>query len=84
MTHADNDITLKTIMDHLQESQVKNDSRFMRLEDRFDHMEDRMDRMERNLTRQIDAIDQRLDDIEIEMLPKRVAKLEEEVFGKAV
>ncbi len=35
-----------------------------------------MDRMERNLTAQIDGIDKRLDEIEIENMPKRVTALE--------
>jgi hypothetical protein len=39
----------------------------------------RIDRAERNLTFQIDAVDQRLDAIEIENLPKRVTRLEKVV-----
>jgi hypothetical protein len=36
----------------------------------------RVDRMEANLTQQIDGIDKRLDAIEFQKLPMRVAKLE--------
>jgi uncharacterized protein Yka (UPF0111/DUF47 family) len=51
-------------------------ARMDRLEKRMDRLEEKIDRVERNLTNQIDAIDQRLDAIEIELLPKRVARLE--------
>ncbi len=43
---------------------------------RMDRLENKVDRMHVNLSGQIDAIDKRLDAVEIEFLPKRVAKLE--------
>ncbi len=87
MPDQDNGITLKTVLDHMQNMQRvltqeirEGDERLARridgLETRMGGVENHIDRMERNLTRQIDAIDKRLDAIEIEKLPKRVTKLE--------
>jgi len=42
-------------------------------------IETKMDRMHVNLSGQIGALDERLDSVEIEFLPKRVAKLEKVV-----
>jgi hypothetical protein len=47
-----------------------------KLTQRIDRLDARIDRLEANLTRQIDGIDKRLDAIEIEHLPKRVARIE--------
>lgn len=63
------EITLGTIMEHLQALE-------MRMNKRFDNVDGRIDRLERNLTRQIEAIDKRLDAVEIEQLPKRVSRIE--------
>lgn len=84
------DITLKTILEHLQAFRVdittqlhtmenRMTQRMDGLEHRVDSLEVRIDRMDRNLSRQIDAIDKRLDAIEIEEVPKRVRRIEEHV-----
>jgi DNA-binding FrmR family transcriptional regulator len=83
----DEDITLKTVLDHIQgiqrshrrdiqESEERMTRRLDRMEGRLERIERRIDRMEANLTCQIDAIDKRLDAIEIEKLPQKVKKLE--------
>ncbi|MDD5751803.1 MAG: hypothetical protein PHS73_04780, partial [Candidatus Peribacteraceae bacterium] len=83
MPESDDGITLKAVLDHMQNMQrvlmaeiAKLGSRVGGLETRMDTFETHMDRMEANLTRQIDAIDKRLDEIEIEKLPSRVRTLE--------
>lgn len=87
MPDQDNDITLKTVLDHIQgmqqshrhdiqESEERMTRRLDRMEGRLERIERRIDRMEVNLTAQIDGIDKRLDGIEIEKLPERVTKLE--------
>ncbi len=63
------DITLKDVISHLQAME-------QRLTNNDARLEKQIERVERNLTAQIDAIDQRLDAIEIEKLPKRMKKLE--------
>lgn len=80
MADQDDDITLKTVLEHIQNMQrtftlshqeLKKEIRSV--ERRLGH---RIDLVEANLTTQIDAIDKRLDTIEIEKLPQRVTKLE--------
>ncbi|MDD4628671.1 MAG: hypothetical protein PHE68_04755 [Candidatus Peribacteraceae bacterium] len=62
-------VTPTVLLQHMQGME-------QRLTSRMDGLGNKMDRMHVNLSAQIDAIDQRLDVIEIENLPKRVAKLE--------
>ena len=80
MPKQDDGITLKTILDHMQNMQrvlmAEIQGVEKRLTIRIDRMEARIDKMDVNLTAQIDAIDKRLDAIEIEKLPDRVKKLE--------
>jgi hypothetical protein len=83
MPDHDDGITLKTILDHMQNMQrtllneiAKLGSRVGGVEIRMDRLETRIDRMETNLTAQIDGIDKRLDAIEIETLPQRVKAIE--------
>ncbi len=78
----DQDITPAILLRHMQamESRImerfgKVDARFAQVDARFAKLEHRMD----VLTTGVDNIDKRLDDIEIELLPKRVAALEEAV-----
>jgi hypothetical protein len=84
------DITLKDVISHMQGMELRLTKRIddgdAKLAKRIDSVEvglsglsRQIDRVERNLTGQIDAIDQRLDAIEIESLPKRVKKLERTV-----
>ena len=79
------DITLRDILLHMQgmEKRLTDrmdgfdarmdgfDARMGGFDSRMGGLEQRIDRMERNLTRQIQAIDERLDALEIETLPKR-------------
>ena len=65
-------ITLGMIMSHMQAMEVW---LTWRIDSVGRSLTARMDRLEGNLTGQIDAIDKRLDAIEIEMPPKRVAAL---------
>lgn len=76
-------ITLSIILEHLRAFETRMlgklqavDGRMGLLESRIDKLGNRMDRMECNLTAQIDAIDKRLDEVEIEYLPKRVSRIE--------
>lgn len=73
----ESDITLGTILEHLRAFEGRMLNRFTDLEGRMNSLEQRVDRMDRNLTRQINAIDQRLDAVEIEQLPKRVTRIEQ-------
>lgn len=77
---ADDGITLKMVMEHMEHRDkrlmehmqiVMNELRDLRKE-----MNSRFTSLERRLTMQIDAIDQRLDAVEIENLPKRVRRIE--------
>ena len=63
------DITLKAVLDHI----VAMEGRLMM---RIEGVERELRSGFANLSHQIDAIDQRLDDIEIEGLPRRVKELE--------
>lgn len=67
-------ITLLTIVRHLQtvkqELLQKIDGVKRELSQKMDVLEAKVDRHYRNLTTQIDGIDQRLDEIEVERLPK--------------
>ena len=95
-TMAD-EITLKTVLDHIAAMEQRLSGRFggvesnlsgveksiVELSGRVEGVEGRLARVEKklqlvevNLSRQIDGIDRRLDEIEIEQLPKRVTALE--------
>jgi hypothetical protein len=80
MADQDDGITLKVVLDQMQSMHNVVLQEIRRLDVKIDQVEKRLgariDRVEANLTRQIDAIDKRLDAIEIEQLPARVAKLE--------
>lgn len=91
MTHSDEPITLKVILDHMHaiKYELKHDIQTLRIEltdkingvgARVDRLENRLERVALNLSAQIAAIDDRLDKVEIEDLPKRVRKLEKAVF----
>lgn len=83
MAWDDSEITPAILLQHMQAmrfeltTQIKNLD--MKTTASEKHLTERIDRLDRNLTRQIDAIDQRLDAIEIEMLPKRVQALEQAI-----
>ena len=77
------DITPGILLTHMRGMEQRLVQRIDKLEGRIDGMEQgignlthRIDRLDINLTRQIGAIDRRLDTIEIESLPRRVAVLE--------
>ncbi len=76
----------RRIMQYMGERFSQVDSRFSRMEARFDEIEVRLSKLARQvslLSVQIGDMDQRLDEIEIELFPKRVVKLEEVVgIGK--
>jgi hypothetical protein len=76
---AENDITLGTVMQHMQHLHGIVLAHFDRLEAKFDQLETKVDRNHINLSSQIEAIDKRLDSIEIEALPRRVTVLEKKV-----
>lgn len=87
-------ITLKMLLDHQRAMRaefmhdqktmlIQMDRRFDEFSRRMDESDKRTDRMQRNLTGQLDMIDERLNSVEIEYLPKRVTKLEEAVFASA-
>lgn len=63
------EITLNTVLEHLSSME-------QRLSGRISDVSSEMRAMEKRLLVQIDAIDERLDEIEIETLPKRVLQLE--------
>ena len=89
---ADNDITLGTIMEHMRGMEQRVTSRIQDVHEdlskRMDGLDakltGRLDRLERNLTSQIDAIDKRLDAMEVEHLPKRVARIERHLDLSAI
>lgn len=79
----DDDVTPKMLLDHMrgmEERLFKKISEEIRtVHQRIDRLEVHVDRIEKKLTlisTQIENIDQRLDTIEIENLPHRVAALE--------
>lgn len=63
------EITLNTVLEHLSSME-------QRLSGCISDVSSEMRAMEKRLLVQIDAIDERLDDIEIETLPKRVIQIE--------
>lgn len=77
---ADDGITLKMVMEHMQHQgqilmdEIKNVRQEMG--EGFRRVYSDMQKMEHRLVIQIDAIDQRLDAIEIENIPKRMCKVE--------
>jgi hypothetical protein len=81
---ADDNITLKTVLDHMQNMQTVltqeirqgDQSLARRIDDLDKRLSTRIDHLQANLTTQIDGIDKRLDEMEIQKLPNRVAKLE--------
>jgi hypothetical protein len=70
------DISLKTVLDHLSAMEQRLAGRFDTVEKRFGQVDQKLQVVEANLTRQIDGIDRRLDEMEIQKLPSRVAALE--------
>jgi predicted nucleic acid-binding Zn-ribbon protein len=82
---ADDGITLQTVLEHMQNmqqtlsGQIREIRETMATKTDLQHLEVKVDRNHASLTQQIDALDQRLDAIEIENLPKRVTKLEQVV-----
>ena len=70
------DVTLKTVLDTLAAMEQRMSLRFDGANEQMTGLERKIQGNETKLSRQIDAIDSRLDDIEIETLPNRVAKLE--------
>ena len=77
------EITLKTVLDHMtaMEQRLSGrfngvDARLSAIEGRLGGIEQKLSHAEAKLSWQIDAIDKRLDGIEIEKLPKRIARLE--------
>jgi predicted nuclease with TOPRIM domain len=76
---ADPEITPKVLLDHLQamSQSLREEIRAVRADVR--QVGERVDRVERNLTAQIDALDRRLDELEVQTLPRRVTALEAKV-----
>jgi hypothetical protein len=85
---ADDGITLKMVMDHIQHQwqmlmgEIKNVWKEIR--DLRKEMNERFRDVEHRLTIQIDGIDQRLDAIEIENIPKRMRRVEKHLKLAAV
>lgn len=80
------EITFKTVIEHIQAQGVEFRGAFRAVNERIDALStqvgtlrESVERNHRNLTTQINAIDKRLDAIEIENLPRRVATLERSV-----
>jgi len=80
------EITLKTVIEHIQAQGVEFRGEFRKVQERIDvlsttinNLRETVERNHRNLTVQIDAIDKRLDAIEIENLPRRITTLERSV-----
>ena len=76
-TMEDKDITILAVLDAMQSMEGRINKRLDGVDSRLTGIDAKLDRMERNLTRQINGIDKRLDEIEIETLPKRVSRIEE-------
>lgn len=81
------EITLNIVLEHLSSMEQRLSGKINEVNDRvtgvhtglstsISNLGTQMHAMEQRLLRQIDAIDERLDDIEIETLPQRVAQLE--------
>ena len=64
-----NDITLQTVLRHMQAMESRMMERFDAIDTRFDRLEAKVDRNHAQLTFQIDAIDRRLDEVEVTEVP---------------
>ncbi len=84
---AQEEITPRLLLEHMQGMEQRINKRFDAVDQRFesvgaridrlDHkLSTRLDRLENKLSTQIEHIDKRLDDIELEYLPKRVRRIE--------
>lgn len=79
----DNEITIGTILEYMRSIEQRVTSRIQEVHEGLSkHLDGldakltgRLDRLQRDLIAQIDAIDKRLDTIEIEYLPKRLARV---------
>jgi len=65
----DADITLLTVLRHMQAMEQRIMERFAKMDARIDRLDAKIDRIHALLTLQIDNIDKRLDDIEVVELP---------------
>jgi len=77
------EITLKTVLEHIAAMEQRLSGRLGGVETRLGEVETRLGGVERriealdaSLSQQIDGIDKRLDEVEIEQLPKRMAVVE--------
>lgn len=81
----DDEITPKVLLEHLQQMELRIGLKVeaVRVELKADivDLRQKVERMERNLSGQMETIDERLDAIEIERLPRRVGVLEQ-AMGK--
>lgn len=82
-------VTIKILLEHMQNMQRvildQMHSRFGRVENRIGLVEQRLGLAEQRLLNAIagdDTMEARITEIELEVLPKRVLKLEKAVFGK--
>ena len=77
-------ITLKAVLDHLHAMEVRIKQEIVEemhaMEDRIDvRMNGKIEHLEARLTLQIDGIDQRLDAVEIEQMPKKIRGHEQRI-----
>lgn len=84
------EITLRTVLEHMTAMEQRLagrlggvelrlgavETRISGVESRLGSVERRIDALDASLSRQIDGIDKRLDEVEIERLPKRLAVVE--------
>jgi hypothetical protein len=71
MVNMADDITLRTIVEHIQGLRDSLEGRMDRLEGRIGKLESRVDIMDLRLSSQIDALDRRLDTIKIAIVEQR-------------
>ena len=70
------EITLKTVLEHIAAMEQRLSGRLGGVETRLGGVERRIEALDASLSQQIDGIDKRLDEVEIEQLPKRMAVVE--------
>ena len=82
-------ITLRLLLEHMQNGQrgQREDMKSLRYDvslfkTEFRSLKEHLYAFESRITIQIENIGKRLDDIELEFLPRRVRKLERAVFGR--
>ncbi len=75
-TAQNDDITMQTLLQHMQGMERRLMEKIEGIQIDMKNLEHKVDRGFAQTGIQIDNIDKRLDAIEIEQLPKRVAKLE--------